>query len=87
MKECADKYKLSSDALRLSERDLAAQNYESAQVEVSTAAEYPDACHNAFRRYPGLVYPMEVAKREEALLEICDVLLGIVDYIISIQYK
>lgn len=28
---------------------------------------YPNACHDAFRRHPGLAYPSELARREDGL--------------------
>ena len=78
-KECADKYSYAGDALHSSVQDLANEAYDYASMHVTAAADYPNACHNAFKRYPGLVYPSELARREDALKHICEVALGIVD--------
>ncbi|KAK4416716.1 Cell wall / vacuolar inhibitor of fructosidase 2 [Sesamum alatum] len=79
MKECADKYAFANDALQNSVQDLSTELYDYAYMHVMAAADYPNACRNAFKRYPGLVYPQELAVREEALKHICDVVLGIID--------
>ncbi|PIN20607.1 hypothetical protein CDL12_06708 [Handroanthus impetiginosus] len=81
MKECADKYASANDALKNSFQDLSAELYDYAYMHVMAAADYPNACHNAFKRYPGLVYPQELADRESGLKHICDVVLGIIDAI------
>ncbi|KAI5665020.1 hypothetical protein M9H77_24343 [Catharanthus roseus] len=79
IKECAEKYGFASDALLASAQDLAADLYDYAYMHVMAAADYPNSCHNAFKRYPGLVYPPQLAIREEGLKHICDVVLGIID--------
>jgi len=33
-------------------------------MHVMGASDYPNACHNAFRRYPELVFPSELAHGE-----------------------
>ncbi|PIN20612.1 hypothetical protein CDL12_06713 [Handroanthus impetiginosus] len=81
MKECADKYASANDALKNSFQDLSAELYDYTYMHVMAAADYPNACHNAFKRYPGLVYPQELADRESGLKHICDVALGIIDVI------
>ncbi|KAI9165693.1 hypothetical protein LWI28_018886 [Acer negundo] len=81
LKGCADKYTYAGDALQSSVQDLATENYDYAYMHISAASDYPNACHNAFRNYPGLVYPLEIARREEGLKQICDVVLGIIDHI------
>lgn len=43
------------------------------------AADYPNVCRNAFKRCPNLVYPKELALRENSFKHICDVVLGIID--------
>ncbi|KAI4317116.1 hypothetical protein L6164_025019 [Bauhinia variegata] len=78
-KECADKYKYAGDALQDSLQDLANDLYDYAYLHITAAADYPNACHNAFKRYRGLVYPPQLAPREDALKHICDVALAIVD--------
>lgn len=79
LKECADKYGYAGEALQASLQDLAAESYDYASMHITAAADYPNACHNAFRRYPALAYPPELARREDALKRICDVVLGIID--------
>lgn len=79
MRECADKYAFANDALQNSVQDLSSELYDYAYMHVMAAADYPNACRNAFKRYPGLVYPQELAVREEGLKHICDVVLGIID--------
>lgn len=83
MKECSDKYASANSAFRNSVQDLSSEMYDYAYVDVMAAADYPNACHNAFKRYPGLVYPAELAVREDGLKHICDVLLGIIDTLAS----
>ncbi|KAJ4825947.1 hypothetical protein Tsubulata_011181 [Turnera subulata] len=79
LKECADKYTYAGDALQDSAQDLATESYDYAYTNVQAAADYPNACHDAFKRYPGLAYPPEIARRETGLKRVCDVLLGILD--------
>ncbi|XP_061370259.1 cell wall / vacuolar inhibitor of fructosidase 2-like [Gastrolobium bilobum] len=79
LKECADKYTYAGDALQASLQDLANEAYDYAYMHITAAKDYPNACHNAFKRYPGLVYPPELARREDGLKHICDVALGIID--------
>ncbi|KAI3451522.1 hypothetical protein Pfo_008187 [Paulownia fortunei] len=50
MKECADKYAFANDALQSSVQDLSAELYDYAYMHVMAAADYPNACHNAFKR-------------------------------------
>ncbi|EXC33634.1 Pectinesterase inhibitor [Morus notabilis] len=78
-KECADKYGYAAEALQASAQDLAAESFDYTYMHVTAAADYPNSCHNAFRRYPGLPYPTELARREDGLKRICDVVLGIID--------
>ncbi|CAI9758324.1 unnamed protein product [Fraxinus pennsylvanica] len=75
IKECADKYVSASDALHNSVQDMGAELYDYAYMHVMAAADYPNACHNEFQRYPGLVYPPEIGIREDGLKQICDVVL------------
>lgn len=79
LKECANKYTYAGDALQDSVQDLATESYDYAYMHVMAAADYPNACHNAFRRYPGLSYPSGISLREDGLKHICDVVLGIID--------
>lgn len=79
LKECAEKYGFASDALQSSVQDLENDLYDYAYMHVMAAADYPNACHNAFKRYPGLSYPSQIAVREEGLKRICVVVLGIID--------
>ncbi|KAM7276539.1 hypothetical protein ACFE04_018405 [Oxalis oulophora] len=80
LKQCADKYKYASEALQGSVQNLVSETYDYAYMNVMAAQDYPRACHNAFKRSPGLLaYPVELGKREDALKRICDVVLGIID--------
>ncbi|XP_050377620.1 cell wall / vacuolar inhibitor of fructosidase 2 [Argentina anserina] len=79
LKECDDKYGYAGEALQGSLQDLAAESYDYAYMHINAAADYPNACHNAFRSFPALVYPPELARREDALKRICAVVLGIID--------
>ncbi|KAK6924245.1 Pectinesterase inhibitor domain [Dillenia turbinata] len=79
LKECADKYSYANDSLQATIQDLGMENYDYAYTHVTAAQDYPNSCHNAFRRNSGLIYPVELAKREDGLKRICDVVLGILD--------
>ncbi|PON72466.1 Pectinesterase inhibitor domain containing protein [Parasponia andersonii] len=79
LKECADKYGFAADALQSSAQDLEAESFDYAYLHVTAAEDYPSACRNAFRRFPVLAYPPELARREDGLKRICDVVLGIID--------
>lgn len=81
LKEYADKYTYAANALQDSVQDLTMESYDYAYIHVIGASDYPNACHNAFRRYPGLSYPSEIARREDGLKHICDVVLGIIDHL------
>ncbi|KAF8011941.1 hypothetical protein BT93_I0155 [Corymbia citriodora subsp. variegata] len=82
LRDCADKYGLAGDALRASARDLAGEAYDYAYMHVMAAEDYPRACRDAFRRPPpGTAYPPELARREDGLKRICDVVLGIIDFL------
>ncbi|KAL9662774.1 hypothetical protein QQ045_027608 [Rhodiola kirilowii] len=79
VKDCSDKYLYARNALRDSLQDLAEENYDYAFMHISAAADYPNVCHNGFKRMKGLVYPAELARRENGLKHICDVVSGIVN--------
>ncbi|KAJ1405058.1 Pectinesterase inhibitor domain [Sesbania bispinosa] len=83
LKECADKYSYASQALQDSAQDLANEAYDYASMHIIAASDYPNVCHNLFKRNPGLVYPAELARREEGLKHICDVALGIINNLIN----
>lgn len=79
MKECADKYSYAVNALQSSIQDLNSETYDYAYMHVMAAADYPNACHNGFKRYAGLAYPPELVGREDGLKHICDVVLSIIN--------
>ncbi|XP_047150355.1 cell wall / vacuolar inhibitor of fructosidase 2-like [Vigna umbellata] len=79
IKECADKYTYAGDALQASVEDLLNEAYDYAYMHITAAKDYPNACHNAFKRYPALTYPLDLARREDGLKHICDVAMGIID--------
>ncbi|KAL3819224.1 hypothetical protein ACJIZ3_005129 [Penstemon smallii] len=83
MKECADKYASAYDAFGNSVQDLSVEMYDYAYMDVMAASDYTNACHNAFKRYPGLIYPQPLAIREDGLKRICDIVLGIFDTLAS----
>jgi len=83
LKECADKYNYAGDSLQASVQDLANEEYDYAYIHITAARDYPNACHNAFKRVPDLVYPPELATRENGLKHICDVAMGIIDNLIN----
>lgn len=80
---CAVKYYYANDSLKSSIQDLSEENYDYASMHAAAAADYPNVCRNAFRRYPGLGYPPELKVREEGLKHICAVVLGILDQLYS----
>lgn len=84
LKECADKYSYAGDSLQASVQDLADEEYDYAYIHITAAKDYPNACHNAFKRVPDLVYPNELARREKGLKHICDVAMGIIDNLINL---
>ncbi|EPS64371.1 hypothetical protein M569_10411, partial [Genlisea aurea] len=79
MKECRDRYGYAVEALANGARDVAAELYDLAYLHVMAAADYPTGCRFAFRRYGGIVYPGELATRENQLRQICDVAMEIID--------
>ncbi|KAJ1412953.1 Pectinesterase inhibitor domain [Sesbania bispinosa] len=83
LKECADKYSYASQALQDAAQDLANEAYDYASMHIIAASDYPNVCHNLFKGNPGLVYPPELARREEGLKHICDVALGIINNLIN----
>ncbi|XP_015057056.1 cell wall / vacuolar inhibitor of fructosidase 2 [Solanum pennellii] len=79
IKDCADKYALATNALQDSLQDLNNEVYDYAYMHVMAAADYPNVCHNGFKRNPRLDYPTQLAIREDGFKHICDVVLGILD--------
>lgn len=82
LKLCADRYSAASTSLQNSVQDLSSELYDYAYMHVMAASDYANACHNAFKRYPNLVYPPEIAAREDGLNHICDVVKGIIDSLV-----
>ncbi|OEL22327.1 hypothetical protein BAE44_0016654 [Dichanthelium oligosanthes] len=81
LRTCAGKYAAARDALLAARVSLAEQDYDYAFVHVSAAAEYPAVCRTLFRRQQRankMMYPIEVAKREEALKRLCAITLDII---------
>ncbi|KAF5204225.1 Cell wall / vacuolar inhibitor of fructosidase [Thalictrum thalictroides] len=79
VKDCADKYSLAIESLQESLQQLDLMSSDYASLQVSAAKDYPNVCHNEYRRFAGLAYPIELAHREEKLEHMCDVALGIID--------
>lgn len=84
---CASKYSYANDSLKSSLQDLSLEDYDYASIHVMAAADYPNACRNAFKRYRGLSYPRELKVREDGFKHICAVVLGIVDQLYSINNR
>ncbi|MFS7895374.1 putative pectinesterase inhibitor domain-containing protein [Helianthus anomalus] len=82
LKQCADRYMAAGSSLQDSVKDLGSELYDYAYMHVMAAADYANSCHNAFKRYPNLVYPPEISAREEGLKHICDVVMGIIDNLV-----
>ncbi|KAF6154898.1 hypothetical protein GIB67_018335 [Kingdonia uniflora] len=82
LKECAYKYSNANDALKDSLVELDLMSFDYASVQLSAAKDYPNACHNAFKRFPGLAYPKELASHEISLERICDVASSIVNVLV-----
>lgn len=79
MKQCADRYLSASTSLQNAVQDLGSEMYDYAYMHVMAVSDFANSCHNAFKRNPSLVYPPEIAAREDGLKHICDVLMGIID--------
>ncbi|XP_074369375.1 cell wall / vacuolar inhibitor of fructosidase 2-like [Apium graveolens] len=79
LKECAEKYSYVGEALKSTLQNLKDELYDYANMNVMAAADYPNVYHNAFKRYPNLVYPKQLALRENSFKHICDVVLRIID--------
>ncbi|XP_071732947.1 cell wall / vacuolar inhibitor of fructosidase 2-like [Rutidosis leptorrhynchoides] len=84
LKLCADKYLSATSSLQNSVQDLCSELYDYAYMHVMASSDYANACHNAYKRNPSLVYPPEMAAREDGLKHICDVAMGIIDGLVSI---
>jgi pectinesterase inhibitor-like protein len=78
LRTCAAKYGEARNALAAARGSIAAQDYDSASVHVSAAAEYPQVCRVLFQRQRPGAYPAELAAREVALRQLCTVALDIV---------
>ncbi|XP_019200328.1 PREDICTED: cell wall / vacuolar inhibitor of fructosidase 2 [Ipomoea nil] len=85
LRDCADKYSYAGDALLASIQDLDAEMYDYAYMHVMAAADYPNVCHNGFRRYPGLAYPRQLAIREQGFKRICDVVMEMLDSLAALS--
>nr|XP_043613364.1 cell wall / vacuolar inhibitor of fructosidase 2 [Erigeron canadensis] len=82
LKQCADRYLASGTSLQNAIQDLNSELYDYAYIHVMAASDYANACHNAFKKYPSLVYPTEIAAREDGLKHICDVVMAIIDSLV-----
>ena len=78
LRTCAAKYGQTRDALWAARGSIARQDYDSASVQVSAAAEYPQVCRVLFQRQSPGAYPPELAAREAALRQLCTVALDII---------
>ncbi|KAI4374198.1 hypothetical protein MLD38_012217 [Melastoma candidum] len=81
LRGCADKYSLADDALQAAARDLTTESYDYAYVHITAARDYPNVCRNSFKRNAGSTYPPELARREDGLQHLCDVISGIVGFL------
>ena len=78
LRTCAAKYGQTRDALWAARGSIVRQDYDSASVQVSAAAEYPQVCRVLFQRQRPGAYPPELAAREAALRQLCTVALDII---------
>ncbi|KAL1215426.1 Cell wall / vacuolar inhibitor of fructosidase 2 [Cardamine amara subsp. amara] len=83
LQDCAEKYALAADSLRLTIQDLDDEAYDYASMHVLAAEDYPNVCRNIFQRVKSLVYPVEIRRREESLKRICGVASGILDRLVE----
>lgn len=79
LKDCANRYTYSSDALQASRQALVMEAYDYAYMHVIAAADYPNVCYNTFKKCPSLAYPPELGPRADGLKRLCNVVLGIID--------
>lgn len=77
LQACATKYGEAREALLEARESVGEEAYDYAFVHVSAAAEYPAVCRTLFRR-KRVAYPVELAKREEALEHLCTVAIDII---------
>jgi hypothetical protein len=77
LQACAAKYGEAREALLEARESVGEEAYDYAFVHVSAAAEYPAVCRTLFRR-KRVAYPVELAKREEALEHLCTVAIDII---------
>ncbi|XP_047318280.1 cell wall / vacuolar inhibitor of fructosidase 2-like [Impatiens glandulifera] len=82
-KLCADKYSNAASSLQSSLKELATDEFDYAYVHVMAAADYPRACRTSFRQAPGLAYLPELASREDGLVHICEIVMGILDFLLG----
>ncbi|XP_044358668.1 pectinesterase inhibitor 28 [Triticum aestivum] len=74
---CAGKYGEAREALLEARESVGEEAYDYAFVHVGAAAEYPAVCRTMFRR-KRVPYPVELARREEALEHLCTVVIDII---------
>ncbi|KAI4365449.1 hypothetical protein MLD38_021433 [Melastoma candidum] len=81
MRGCADKYSLAGDAFQAAARDLTTESYDYAYVHIMAPRDNLNVCSNYFKRNVGSSYPPELASREDGFQHLCDVILGIIDFL------
>ena len=74
---CAGKYGEAREALLEARESVGEEAYDYAFVHVGAAAEYPAVCRTLFRR-KRVPYPVELARREQALEHLCTVVIDII---------
>ncbi|PKI42260.1 hypothetical protein CRG98_037376 [Punica granatum] len=67
LRDCADKYSLAGSSLQDSALDLGAESYDTAYMHILAARDYPNVCHNAFKRATRPAYPPELAQGRTGL--------------------
>lgn len=77
MRTCAGKYGEAREALLEARESVGEEAYDYAFVHVGAATEYPAVCRTLFRR-KRVPYPVELARREEALEHLCTVVIDII---------
>ncbi|KAG9457246.1 hypothetical protein H6P81_001754 [Aristolochia fimbriata] len=78
LRECSNRYRDAGEALDGSLQQLQSQTYDYAYVQVTAARDYPNSCHNVFNQKKQLLYPPALQRREQGLVRLCDVALGII---------
>ncbi|KAI4365514.1 hypothetical protein MLD38_021493 [Melastoma candidum] len=81
MRRCAAKHSLAGDAFQAAARDHTTESYDYAYVHIMATRDNLNVCSNSFKRNVEPSYPPELARREDGFQHLCDVILGIIDFL------